>query len=169
RLSDASCSYLDRASLHARFIIDIERVDQMTGALVGMLLPSLVVGSLLIVGLVAISWPLAILAVAVFALFIPLTSRVAARYQDQAQRHQHSVRGYSAKMESSIANLLLTRLKAAERRDIDGHRAAIDSLVTNTRRVALWRGFFNELHDQVAIPTAVTALGRGIAAAPHGW
>lgn len=42
RLSGASCAYLDRAPLHARFIIDIERVDPMTGALVGMLLPSLV-------------------------------------------------------------------------------------------------------------------------------
>lgn len=169
RLSDASCAYLDRASLHARFIIDIERVDQMTGALVGMLLPSLVVGSLLIAGLVAISWPLAILAIAVFALFIPLTRRVAARYQDQAQRHQHSVRSYSAKMETSIGNLLLTRLKAAEKRDIDGHRAAIDSLVTDTRRVALWRGFFTELQNLFAFATAVALLGVGIAAAQQGW
>ncbi|MCZ7597525.1 MAG: ABC transporter ATP-binding protein/permease [Gammaproteobacteria bacterium] len=168
RLSDASCAYLDRASLHARFIIDIERVDQMTRALVGMLLPSLVVGSLLIVGLVAISWPLAILAVAVFALFIPLTSRVAALLPGPGSASP--ALGPRLQREDGIlhrqpaADAVEGRREAGYRRPPRGYRLAGDE---HASRGAV-AGFFHRVAEPVRIRHRGDAARRRHRRGPAG-
>ena len=72
-LSDRTYSHLNRGGLHAKYIIDIDRVDQMTEGLIGSLLPSLIVGTLLLAGMLVVSWPLLLLALMVFACFVPVT------------------------------------------------------------------------------------------------
>ena len=167
-LSEQAYSHLNRAGLHAKFIIDIERVDRMSEALIGRLLPSLIVGLLLIFGMVFVSWQLFVVALVVFASLVPVTRWTGSYFRQLAKKYQSIVRAYSARLEFSISQLTLIKLKSAEDQELAIHEAMIQDVTQGGRKLAIWKGLFAELHNFFAFATAVVLLGVGVGAASAG-
>ena len=167
--SDSVYSHMNRADLHARFIIDFDRVDKMTEALIGGLLPTLLIGVLLISGMLFVSWQLLLVALVVFSSLIPITRWTGNRFRILAQQHQSIVRSYSSRLEFSISHFLLTKLKSAENQELEIHDKMIEQVANSGRTLAIWRGLFSELQNFFAFATAVVLLGMGVAAAYAGW
>jgi len=168
-LSDHAYSHLDRAGLHAKLNIDIGRVDRMTEGLIGSILPSLIVGILLLCGMLYVSWQLFLVAMAVFLSLIPTIRWAGERLRKLAQQHQSIVRKYSARLEFSISHILLTRIKSAEDIELAIHDAMIEDVAQSGRALAIWNNVFSELQNFFAFATAVVLLGVGIGAASAGW
>ena len=168
-LSDQTYSHLNRAGLHAKLIIDIDRVGHMTEALIGSLIPSSIIGILLISGMLFISVPLVALTLLVFSFFVPVTRWAGHRIAQIARQHQHRVRSYSSRMEFSISHVLLTKVRSAEAHELAAHESMIEDLTETGRTLAVWRSLFSELQNFFAFTTAVVLLGVGVGAASVGW
>jgi ABC-type bacteriocin/lantibiotic exporter with double-glycine peptidase domain len=168
-LSERTYNQINRATLHAKFIIDIGRVDQMSDALVGRVIPAVVTSLLLIAGMLVLSWKLFILAVLVFSSLIPVSRWAGNRFRGLASECQDIERHYSAMMEFSIHHFLLTKLRSAEDEEIDRHRATINRLAEKGRSLEIWRSTFVELQNLFAFATAVVLLSVGVASAYAGW
>lgn len=153
---------LSRGDLHAQFVVDSNRVDQMTQALVGGLLPALLTGILLGVAMLLTNWMLLVAAVVVFACFTPFIRWMAARIQRLSRHHYDAVRSYSSRLTFAISNFLLTTLKGAEKHEMDAQKPILAAMARSGCELGMWRAAFTEVQSLFAFGSAVAILGIGI-------
>ena len=152
--------------LHAAIVQDTERVDVMTVALVGVLLPELLVVGALCVALVRIDPTLFAALVAVVPVLVLVSRYLTWQAREQAASFRRSFERFSAGIAFALRAMELSRIQGAEQQELERQRAHVDDLRVTSGRMA-WR-FTLQTSVQYAVLAASGVLilvvgGRGVA------
>jgi ABC-type multidrug transport system fused ATPase/permease subunit len=163
-MSRAAYTRLDRDTTHARIVLDTERLDEMSHAVVARLLPALFSAAVLVVVLVFLNARLLLLMLALAPLLlvsIHLTGRLVKRHVFVFQR---AFETFSNGMVFVLQHMDLTLTQAFETRETERRVVDIDRLRATSERMAFVYAVHNQLQSVVVALCGVAILVAGGAA-----
>ena len=165
-LSRAAYTKLDRDTTHARIVLDTERLDEMSHAVVARLLPAVFSTLVLIVLLAFLNGRLLVLMLALAPLLlvaVRLTGRLVKRDVFVFQR---AFETFSNGMQFVLQHMDLTRVQSFEAREAERRIADMDRLRQASERMAFVYAIHNQLQSTlVALCGAVILVAGGAAVA----
>ncbi len=168
RMSYTDYTQADLRGLHVRVVQDTERISHLGTALLSRLLPSLLIGTALLVICLIINWYL----VLIIVLFIPLLY-LANRYtgkkiKDRVFTFQKAFEEFSKGIAFVLRYLPLTILQSAKRQETVRQKEILTDLQAKTNRMADIYSFNLQLQETLTGITAIVIIVvGGISVALH--
>lgn len=143
----------DLAHVHSTVVQDSERVDVMSNALLGLVLPALFVAAALLATLAFVDWRLLALLLAVLPVLVVSGRWLSYRVHGLVQGYQRTFDTFSARILTNLRGGVTIRVQGAEENELRGGRAEISKLAEENVRLAwLW-------HAQAAVQGVIAAVG----------
>jgi ABC-type multidrug transport system fused ATPase/permease subunit len=160
-LSRAAYTRLDRDTTHARIVLDTERLDEMSHAVVARLLPAIFSAAVLIVLLGFLNARLLVLMLVMAPLLlvaIRFTGRLVKRDVFQFQR---AFETFSNGMQFVLQHMDLTQVQSFEAREQQRRIADMDRLRVTSERMAFIYAVHNQLQSTLVALCGVIILVAG--------
>ena len=152
---------VDTARLHATVVQDTERWDVMANALVGQLVPSILVGLALTVALVVMSPILFLTLFALVPILIVTTRLLGRSVRTWTRRYHVAFDTFSAEMAFALRSMYLTKARAAEALQIERRREQFLALGEAGRSMAWYQALYTLANGSVAAIASVILLVVG--------
>jgi ABC-type bacteriocin/lantibiotic exporter with double-glycine peptidase domain len=171
RIQTLPASWADRNEtglLHATIVQDSERIDIMSNAVAGQLVPSVIISAALSVALVVVSPFLFVLLVPVVPAMLLLTRWLGGVVRRRTRTLQSDFDRFSIRTQFALRARSLISTSGTEQAEIDAARADLSSLRDSGRSVAWLQNAYVQANGAVATLTAVTVLVVGGTAVANG-
>lgn len=172
RLFSFSRSYYsetDRSRLHTVIVQDTERLDTAANALLGVLIPGMVIGAALSLVLLYINWALFLLMICSLLPFALINRGIARRYRSQVHQAHDSFESFSRGVSFVLQMMDLTRIQSAERFESERQAGHVEDLRVASTQMSWLRELYGASQNTViAISTIVILIAGGaLVAAGH--
>lgn len=151
----------DLAKVHARFVMDSDRVDTLSNLLIAQLIPSLFTALVLSLALIWLNWLLALLLLSLAPILFILSRRTAGRVQTMNRAYRTSNENYSKGVWFVLQMLDLTRMQGAEKLEKTRQRTQIAELREQSSELRALEARFVALHKTAVAIANVTILVIG--------
>ena len=148
--SRAWFSRTDPALLQTRIVQDTERLDNLANTVLHGMIPALIAALLLTAVMAALSWPLLLLAMAMFPLLWLLNRRLGGQVQREVFTFQRDFEGYARGTQFALRQMDLTRLRAFDAQEQARQQLLIDGLRASGHRMAMSFAMHSQAHRTVA-------------------
>lgn len=153
--------HIDQALLHTRIVQDSERVDAMSDQVLVRILPALVTGGVLTIGLLILN-PLLCFIVAFGGIPVLLAERaLRRRVIPTMYAARKSFEGYSAGTFFALRALDLTRIQTAEDYEQARQQEHIERVHRTSTTMIAWQGVWNTVQDANMLTLTVIVLVVG--------
>ena len=152
-LSRSVYTQLDLDTTHARIVLDTDRLDNMSHAVVSRVMPALFSVVALVVLLAFLNWRLLLIALALAPLLAAAARATGGRVKGRVFAFQRAFETFSNGMLFVLQHLDLTQVQSAEEREIERRVADMRRLKNTSEKMA----FLYAVHSQVQ--SAVVTLG----------
>jgi ABC-type bacteriocin/lantibiotic exporter with double-glycine peptidase domain len=162
-------AYFDRRSLgqlHSTIVEDSERVDVMSNALVAQLLPAVVVSLGLAAILAVLNGLLFLVLLCVVPLLLGLGRWLGRHVRGRTRRWQQAFDVFSAHTQLALRAMTLTKVRGAERHELERQRRQFEELGDAGREMAFAQSAYAIVQGAVAASAGVVVLvvgGRSVA------
>jgi ABC-type bacteriocin/lantibiotic exporter with double-glycine peptidase domain len=170
RLFELPAQYLgrqERMALHSIIVQDTERVDVMSNALVGEVLPAAMVSVTVAIVLLSVNWLLLLASLAIAPLLFFANRLLQRRLQHQVNRFRHSFEAFSKGVLFVLQAMDLTRMLGAEEFETERQTQTLRELRDTSTRVAWFDTLYNLTQSGLATVAGLIILvvgGTGVAA-----
>lgn len=151
----------DSGEVHSLIVEDTQRLDVMLNALLANCIPSLVLGAVLLVILVALDWKLAIL----LGIVIPPLQMARRHFQKRTQvlvsANRRSFARFSGGIQSLMYRIAFAVFHGVEEPEIELHRRNIESLRLNSQRMSWNNAALGLSYSTMILLTAIVILTVG--------
>lgn len=155
--------HIDQAILHTRIVQDSERVDAMSDQVLVRILPALVTGGVLTIGLLILN-PLLCLIVALGGVPVLITERLLRRRVIPTMfAFRKAFEGYSAGTFFALRALDLTRIQTAEEYEQARQHDHIERVHRASTTMIAWQGIWTTIQDaNMLILTVIVLVVGGV-------
>jgi ABC-type multidrug transport system fused ATPase/permease subunit len=167
-LSRAAYTRLDRDTTHARIVLDTERVDEMTHAVVAKLLPAVFSGLVLLVLLAFLNARLLLLTLALVPLLLLSIRATGGLVKRRVFVFQRAFEAFSNGVRFVLQHMELTLVQAFETREAQRRVADMDRLRRTSERMAFVYAVHGQLQTITVTLCGVVILVAGGAAVAAG-
>jgi len=153
RLLEAPRSYYtqrDASSLHDLVVPETDRIDSMGGAILGQVMPAIVLGSGICLVLIALNWQLFLVMLAVLPVNVIAARRIGDLLRSHVGRFHESHERFSQGVLFLVRAFDLTRIQTAEKYETERLRGRIDQLKESSGNV-IWSGALYSVSQQALI------------------
>ena len=167
-LSRAAYSRLDRDTTHARIVLDTERLDEMSHAMVARLLPALFSAAVLVVLLAFLNARLLLLTLALAPLLLLSIRATGGLVKRRVFVFQRAFEMFSNGIQFVLQHMDLTLVQSFEAREAERRRADMDRLRRASERMAFVYAVHGQLQTITVTLCGVVILVAGGAAVAAG-
>jgi ABC-type multidrug transport system fused ATPase/permease subunit len=168
RLSRAAYARLDRDTTHARIVLDTERLDEMSHALVARLLPAFFSATVLVVLLAFLNARLLLLTLALAPLVLLSIRITGRRVRRRVFAFQRAFEVFSNGIQFVLQHMDLTQVQSYEAREARRRVADMDRLRRTSERMAFVYAVHGQLQTITVSLCGVVILVAGGAAVAAG-
>jgi ABC-type multidrug transport system fused ATPase/permease subunit len=158
----------DLGTLHSMIVQETERLDQMSTALVGTLLPAAVISIALAITLIAINAVLFGLLVAVMPLMVVLGRFLGRAARTRTRVWQREFDVFSTQTLLALRAMTLTKVNAAEREEVAERRPQVIRLAEAGREMTWAQNAYTQVQGAAAAMAGVIVMVVGGAAVARG-
>ena len=151
----------DRSQLHAVVVQDTERIDIMSNAIIGNLLPSMTATLLLSLVLFYLNWVLFLVLIVTIPLILLLNRIVGQRLRQSIQNFQRSFEKLSQGFLFVLEKMELTRAQTAEAFEVRKQNQTILELQESGFQMAYTRSLYNSLQENLISLISVSMIVLG--------
>lgn len=163
QLSRSRYAQFDRKQLQTVLLQDVIRVDIMSNALVGKLLPNLVIAASIIAALIYLNWLLFLVIASLFPLLVLLESATRPTLQRHIRLFHRRLEALQERILFGLEALDLTHIRGVEQWEIVRQVDAGDQFRRDSAQLAMLREILNFTQDALMLAITVVCLLIG------GW
>lgn len=164
-------SYFDRADLgklHSIVVIDSERVDNMTNAIVTLFLPATVISVALIATLFTFDPLLAGVLLCSVPVMAVLSRYLSLKLRGRTHEWHRAFESFSSETHVALRNITLTKLLAAEQLEVESRARKLGDLSDAGARRAWLESAYPQVNNAIGAIAAVVVLVIGGLSVAHG-